>query len=86
MWGVTKCNIVRGEHAHFPSKDLHQNMKVLHHFIYGRLVLTLHTMEVIKERAMGSRRASRSMSSGGSIQISVMPSDKAQVESHTLHY
>ena len=27
--GGTKWNIVRGEHTHFSSKDLHQNMKVL---------------------------------------------------------
>ena len=26
--GATKWNIVRGEHSHFPSKDLHKNMKV----------------------------------------------------------
>ena len=50
--GVTKWNIVRGEHAHFPSKDLHQNMKVWHHFIYGQLVSMLHTLKVMKERGL----------------------------------
>ena len=49
---ATKWNIVRGEHAYFPSKDLHQNMKVWHHFICGRLVPTLHTSEVTKDRAL----------------------------------
>ena len=48
----TKWNIVRREHAHFPSKDLHQNMKVWHHFICSRLVPTLDTSEVMKDRAL----------------------------------
>ena len=48
----TQWKIVRDEHAHFPSKDLQQNMKVWHHFIYGILMPTLHTSEVTKERAM----------------------------------
>ena len=50
--GGTRWNIVRSEHAHFPSKDLHQNMKVWHHFICGQLVPTLHTSEVTKKRVL----------------------------------
>ena len=49
---MTNWNIVRGEHAHFPSNDLHQNMKVWHHFKCGRLVPTLHNSEGMKERAL----------------------------------
>ena len=48
---VTKWDIVRGIHAHFPSRDLQQNMKVWDHFICGRLVLTLHTSKVTMEKA-----------------------------------
>ena len=48
----TRWNIVRNEHADFPSKGLHQNMKVWHDFICGRLVPTLHTSEVTKKRAL----------------------------------
>ena len=47
----TRWNIVRNEHAHFLSKDFHQDMKVWHHFICGRVVPTLYTSEVTKERA-----------------------------------
>ena len=43
---------MRDEHAHFPSNDLQQNMKVWHHFICGRLMPTMHTSKVTKERAM----------------------------------
>ena len=50
--GGTKWNIVRGDRTHFPSKDLHQNIKVWHYFINGRLILTLNTSEVTKERAL----------------------------------
>ena len=49
---VTKSDIVRGVHAHFPLRDLQQNMKVWHHFICGRLVPTLHTLEVTKEKTL----------------------------------
>ena len=50
--GGTRWTIVRDEHAHFPCKDLKQNMKVWHHFICGRLVPTMYTLEVTKERPM----------------------------------
>ena len=50
--GGTRWTIVRDEHAHFLSKDLQQNMKVWHCFIYGKLVPTIHTSEVTKERVM----------------------------------
>ena len=46
--GDTWWTIVRDEHAHFPSKDLQQNMKVWHHFICGRLMPTMPTYEVTK--------------------------------------
>ena len=48
----TQWTIVKDEHAHFPSKDLQRNMKVEHHFIYGRLMSTMHTSKVTKEWAM----------------------------------
>ena len=52
MWRGYRWNILRNEHTHFPSKDLHQNMKVWHHFIYGRLVPTIHTSKVTKGRVL----------------------------------
>ena len=48
----TQWTIMRDDHAHFLSKDLQQNMKVWHHFIYGRLAPTMHTSKVTKKRAM----------------------------------
>ena len=48
----TRWTIVRNKHTHFLSKDLQHNMKVWHHFIYGRLVPIMHTSEVTQERAM----------------------------------
>ena len=50
--GCIRWTIVRDEHAHFPSKDLQQNMKGWHHFICGRLMPTMHTSEVTKGRAL----------------------------------
>ena len=47
--GGIKWNIVRGERAHFP---LEENMKVWNRFICSRLVPTLHTSEVTKDRAL----------------------------------
>ena len=35
--GSTRWNVVRNEHAYFPSKDLHQNMKVWHHLYVADL-------------------------------------------------
>ena len=48
----TWWTIVMDEHVDYPSKHLQQNMKVWHHFICGRLMSTMHTSEVTKERAM----------------------------------
>ena len=48
----TQWTTVKDAHAHFPSKDLYQHMKVWHHFIYARLMPTMHLSEVTKERVV----------------------------------
>ena len=49
--GRTTWTMARETHAHFPSKDLHPQLRVWHHFICARLVPTKHLSEVTKERA-----------------------------------
>ena len=48
----TQWAIMKDEHTHFPSKDLYPHMKVWHHFIYARLLPTMHLSEVTKEQAV----------------------------------
>ena len=64
-------------------------MKVWHHLICGRLVLTSIHRKWRKKglfSSLGSRRALKLMSGSGSKKIFVMPSEQQQATSHTQHY